>query len=83
MNTERLQDWLQILGIIGIIASLVFVGQQLKQDRHIAESEAWLSYVDTQVALSQLINENAKIWAEGLGGADFSAADCSHCSNEC
>lgn len=36
MDSEKLNDWLQILGAAGIIASLVFVGMQLKQSQDIA-----------------------------------------------
>jgi hypothetical protein len=35
------RDWLQILGQFGVIASLLFVGLQLKQDHEIAQSVAY------------------------------------------
>ena len=36
MDTGKVNDWIQILGAAGIIASLVFVGMQLKQSQEIA-----------------------------------------------
>lgn len=36
MNAEKLSNWLQVVGAGGIIASLVFVGFQLKQSQDIA-----------------------------------------------
>ena len=33
MNTKSMHDWLEIIGLFGVIASLSFVGLQLKQDR--------------------------------------------------
>ncbi len=75
MKTEQVQDWLQIVGLIGVIASLIFVGQQLKQDRNIAIGEAWLQYTDTQVSLAQLINEHVDIWVTGLAGAELAPLD--------
>lgn len=36
MKTERLQNWIQIGGMVGVVASLVFVGLQLKQSQDIA-----------------------------------------------
>ena len=33
---DRLQNWLQIVGLLGVIASLIFVGFELKQSRDIA-----------------------------------------------
>jgi len=41
MNRNQHRDWLQILGQFGVVASLVFVGLQLKQDREIAQSAAY------------------------------------------
>ena len=75
MNIERLQDWLQILGLVGVIVSLVFVGRQLELDRRIAIGDAWLQNADTQVSVSSLIGDNADIWLNGLAGAKLSEAD--------
>jgi hypothetical protein len=36
MKTNVLNDWLQIVGMVAIVASLVFVGMQLKQSQDIA-----------------------------------------------
>ena len=36
MDTSKINDWLQIVGIFGVIASLIFVGMQLKQTQDIA-----------------------------------------------
>ena len=36
MLTEKINDWLQIVGMVGIIGSLIFVGLQLKQSQDIA-----------------------------------------------
>ena len=41
MNLGKLNDWLQVLGLFGVMASLVFVGLQMQQDRQIALAEAY------------------------------------------
>lgn len=41
MNSQKLNDWLQIVGLFGVIGSLVFVGLQLKQTQTIALSETY------------------------------------------
>jgi len=41
VNTGTFHDWLQIIGLFGVIASLIFVGLQLKQDRDIAIAAAY------------------------------------------
>ena len=47
MNTEKLNDWMQVLGIFALVASLVFVGIQLRQDREIAKVEIYQARAST------------------------------------
>ena len=41
MQSRKLEDWLQITGLFGVIGSLMFVGLQMRQDREIALAEMW------------------------------------------
>ncbi len=41
MNSRKINDWLQIVGLFGVIGSLIFVGLQLKQTQDIALSETY------------------------------------------
>lgn len=41
VTTEKLGDWLQIIGLFGVIGSLIFVGLQLKQTQAIALSDTY------------------------------------------
>ena len=36
MNTAKLNDWIQVVGIFAVVASLIFVGFQMKQAQNIA-----------------------------------------------
>lgn len=51
MESAKLNDWLQVTGLFGVIASLVFVGFQLRQDHRIALANTYqartASLVDT------------------------------------
>ena len=38
MSTSRINDWLQVVGLFGVIGSLVFVGLQMKQTQEVALS---------------------------------------------
>jgi len=49
MNSAKLNDWLQVIGLFGVIASLLFVGLQMKQDREIALSQATQARTDTTI----------------------------------
>jgi hypothetical protein len=54
MNTEKLNDWLQIIGIFGLVASLLFVGLQLQQSQDIALSQA--SQARTAMSVETLVS---------------------------
>ena len=41
------RDWLQIAGQFGVVASLIFVGWQIQQDRDIARSATYQARSDT------------------------------------
>jgi hypothetical protein len=43
VNSEKINDWLQIAGLGGVIGSLIFVGLQLKQAQAIALSDVYQS----------------------------------------
>jgi len=75
MRTTDWKDIAELVGIAAIVASLVFVGQQLRQDRAVAQADAWLQFVDTQVNFAQLISENADVWSRGLDGQSLSDPD--------
>ena len=49
MKSEDLQAWLQIAGLFGVIASLIFVGLEMRQAQQIARSEAMQARTDTTV----------------------------------
>jgi len=36
MDSAKISDWMQVVGIFALVASLVFVGLQMQQDREIA-----------------------------------------------
>ena len=49
MQSRPQRDWLQILGQFGVIASLLFVGLQMKQDQEIALSAAYQARTATLI----------------------------------
>ena len=54
MDSAKLNDWMQILGMFAIVASLIFVGLQLQQTQHIAEAEAYQARAATSIELSAM-----------------------------
>ena len=41
MDSAKLNDWLQIIGIFALVASLIFVGLQIKQEHEIARVQIY------------------------------------------
>ncbi len=41
MDTTKLNDWMQVIGIFAVVVSLLFVGLQMQQAQEISMSEAY------------------------------------------
>ncbi len=54
LDSAKLHDWIQIIGIFALVASLVFVGLQVKQAQEIAESDAYQARAATSIELSAM-----------------------------
>ena len=55
MDTQKINDWLQVVGTFGVIASLILVGLQMKQAREIALSNVYQARSDATV--NSLVSE--------------------------
>ena len=49
MQSRPQRDWLQIIGQFGVVASLLFVGLQMRQEQEIALSAAYQARTATLV----------------------------------
>jgi hypothetical protein len=52
MNSAKISDWMQVVGIFALVASLVFVGMQMQQDREIARVMIYQSRASTLAEIS-------------------------------
>ena len=52
MDSAKISDWMQVVGIFALVASLVFVGMQMQQDREIARVMIYQSRASTLAELS-------------------------------
>lgn len=41
MDTSKLNDWIQVVGIFAVVASLIFVGLQMRQAQEISMSQTY------------------------------------------
>ena len=65
MDSAKLNDWLQVVGLFGVIGSLIFVGLQMKQDREIALSA--ISQSRTENTMQSITDHLANpFWMSGM-----------------
>ena len=67
-------DWrsvAELIGIAAVVASLIFVGLQLRQEQDIAQSQLFADWDDTRIEWSRLLSENNDVWIRGLAGSDL------------
>ena len=65
----------ELVGIASLVASLVFVGLQLKQAQDIAMSENDMALLQSQVDVRNALNAHALVWVKGASGESLSATD--------
>jgi hypothetical protein len=71
MTREQWRDWLEGIGIVAIIASLIFVGIQLQQDKEIAVSQIYAEINNIEIERTRLILDNDDLWIRGLKGEEL------------
>jgi len=75
MDSSKLNDWMQGIGIFALVASLIFVGLQMKQTHEIALSQAYQARASTvaEVVMEMASNEHAmSAFLKGFTGQDDS-----------
>lgn len=75
MDSAKLNDWMQVLGIFALVVSLIFVGLQMRQDRVLAAVESTRSRSDLVSGLTEMVSDNRELWVSALNGDELSAAD--------
>lgn len=72
MDSSKLNDWMQVFGIFALVASLIFVGFQIRQERSIALVESMATRADNVSGLADMIGNNPALWMRGLDGDELS-----------
>ena len=66
---------LEVIGVISVVASLVFVGLQLQQAREISLTERLVASGEAETNLRDLIVENADLWYRGCANEELTPAE--------
>lgn len=72
MTRDKWKDLIEGAGVFAIVASLIFVGWQVRQERQIAGAELVSASDMTVLELSKFVHENREIWAKGIMGEELS-----------
>jgi len=75
MNNKNIRDWLEGIGIVAVVASLIFVGFQIRQERKIALVESFSSRTEFTIEIANLIGSHHDVWTAGLDGKELNSAD--------
>jgi hypothetical protein len=67
-NKLRWRTLVEIVGIISIVGSLIFVGAEIRQAERSAQNERRMTRVDVNLGLRDAINSHADIWLKGNRG---------------
>ena len=68
MKPSNLKDSAELIGIVAIVASLIFVGLQMQQAEVIARSEMNASILANRIEMHAAIIEHPDIWERGNNG---------------
>ncbi len=75
MIPKELNDWLQVVGLFGVLGGLIFVGLQVRQERQVAQTETIYQANDTRMYWAELITSNSDVWVKGLAGETLSPTE--------
>jgi hypothetical protein len=75
MTRDKWRDILEIIGIVSIVASLVFVGLQISQEQTMNRYQADADFDDTMFEYARIIGESPEIWRKGLNGGELTASE--------
>lgn len=75
MKPSNWKDIAELIGIAAIVASLIFVGMQMRQEQEIAIIDALSLRVVTAAEVSNLISDNRDVWVQAISGEELSESD--------
>jgi len=75
MRKVGIKDAVEVIGIAAIVASLVFVGLQIRQEQEIAIVDTQGQLSQSRIDLTFRIGEQIDIWKKGLDGDQMTEAE--------
>lgn len=75
MDFRKFNEVAELVGIVAIVASLVFVGLRLRQSQEIALADLKASFASASIEIASLIADNSEVWAKGIAGEVLDESD--------
>ena len=75
MIPKELNDWLQVIGLFGVIGGLLFVGLELRLARQVALTDAVANAYDARVSMADLVAQSPEVWVKGISGEPLSVVE--------
>ena len=75
MTREKWKDLLEGIGFAAIVASLVFVGLQLRQSDQIARAEIQATFGMMSIEIAALMTDHSDVWVRGDAQEELNDAD--------
>ena len=69
------KNFLEGIGVLALVASLLFVGFQLRQDRDLAAAQVIVDFDAVRSELLAAISDNRDVWLRGLKGEELTPTD--------
>ena len=77
MDFKKFNEIAELVGIVAIVASLIFVGMQMRQSQLIALAEVEGAVTSASIEMASLISDNAEVWHRGSTNEELDASEVS------
>ena len=75
MEFKKFNEIAELVGIVAIVASLIFVGLEMRQSQKIALAEIEANHVSASVEIQSLISDNSEVWTRGIANEELDDSD--------
>ncbi len=75
MSFKKFNEVAELLGMVAIVASLIFVGLQLRQSQQIALAEMEAANSSASIELASLLSDHSEVWVRGIAGEELEDSD--------
>jgi len=75
MNFKKFNEIAELVGILAIVTSLVFVGLELRQSQNLAKAELMANYLANSTEKNSAIIAEPDIWVRGNAGEILTPAE--------